>query len=129
MRLRYYVTGVIGILVVWIKNKIYSIFINMNVEIEIYVRKLREFFNTDEQARKDMFSGYNVNLDEFFKVVKKQAEVNVGLDGDPTLNTKQMMEIMMMLTIGNESIDIEANKNVEKVFKKLLDDMPPFCMN
>ena len=129
MRLRYYVIGVIGILVVWIKNKIYSIFINMNVEIEIYVRKLREFFNTDEQARKDMFSGYNVNLDEFFKVVKKQAEVNVGLDGDPTLNTKQMMEIMMMLTIGNESIDIEANKNVEKVFKKLLDDMPPFCMN
>ena len=66
MRLRYYVTGVIGILVVWIKNKIYSIFINMNVEIEIYVRKLREFFNTDEQARKDMFSGYNVNLDEFY---------------------------------------------------------------
>ena len=129
MRLRYYVIGVIGILVVWIKNKIYSIFINMNVEIEIYVRKLREFFNTDEQARKDMFSGYNVNLDEFFKVVRKQAEVNVGLDGDPTLNTKQMMEIMMMLTIGNESIDIEANKNVEKVFKKLLDDMPPFCMN
>ena len=129
MRLRYYVIGVIGILVVWIKNKIYSIFINMNVEIEIYVRKLREFFNTDEQARKDMFSGYNVNLDEFFKVVKKQAEVNVGLYGDPTLNTKQMMEIMMMLTIGNESIDIEANKNVEKVFKKLLDDMPPFCMN
>ena len=129
MRLRYYVTGVIGILVVWIKNKIYSIFINMNVEIEIYVRKLREFFNTDEQARKDMFSGYNVNLDEFFKVVRKQAEVNVGLDGDPTLDTKQMMEIMMMLTIGNESIDIEANKNVEKVFKKLLDDMPPFCMN
>jgi len=123
------VIGVIGILVVWIKNKIYSIFINMNVEIEIYVRKLREFFNTDEQARKDMFSGYNVNLDEFFKVVKKQAEVNVGLYGDPTLNTKQMMEIMMMLTIGNESIDIEANKNVEKVFKKLLDDMPPFCMN
>ena len=129
MRLRYYVIGVIGILVVWIKNKIYSIFINMNVEIEIYVRKLREFFNTDEQARKDMFSGYNVNLDEFFKVVKKQAEVNVGLYGDPTLNTKQMMEIMMMLTIGEEAIDIEANKNVEKVFKKLLDDMPPFCMN
>ena len=129
MRLRYYVTGVIGILVVWIKNKIYSIFINMNVEIEIYVRKLREFFNTDEQARKDMFSGYNVNLDEFFKVVKKQAEVNVGLYGDPTLNTKQMMEIMMVLTIGEEAIDIEANKNVEKVFKKLLDDMPPFCMN
>ena len=129
MRLRYYVIGVIGILVVWIKNKIYSIFINMNVEIEIYVRKLREFFNTDEQARKDMFSGYNVNLDEFFKVVKKQAEVNVGLYGDPTLNTKQMMEIMMVLTIGEEAIDIEANKNVEKVFKKLLDDMPPFCMN
>ena len=129
MRLLYYVIGVIGILVVWIKNKIYSIFINMNVEIEIYVRRLREFFNTDEEARKDMFSGYNVNLDEFFKVVKKQAEVNVGLDGDPTLNTKQMMDIMMMLTIGEQAIDVKANKNVEKVFKKLLDDMPPFCMN
>ena len=122
-------TEVIGILVVWIKNKIDSIFINMNVEIEIYVRKLRKFFNTDEQARKDMFSGYNVNLDEFFKVVRKQAEVNVGLDGDPTLNTKQMMDIMMMLTIGHEEINMKANENIEKVFKKLLDDMPPFCMN
>ena len=129
MRLRYYVIGVIGILVVWIKNKIYSIFINMNVEIEIYVRKLREFFNTDEQARKDMFSGYNVNLDEFFKVVKKQAEVNVGLHGEPTLTAKQMMDIMMMLTIGEQIIDDKVNKNVKKVFKKLLDDMPPFCMN
>jgi hypothetical protein len=101
----------------------------MSVEIEIYVRKLREFFNTDEQARKDMFSGYNVNLDEFFKVVKKQAEVNVGLYGDPTLTTKQMMDIMMMLTIGKQAIDSKANENVEKVFKKLLDNMPPFCMN
>ena len=101
----------------------------MNVEIEIYVRKLREFFNTDEQARKDMFSGYNVNLDEFFKVVRKQAEVNIGLDGDPTLNTKQMMEIMMMLTIGKQTIDEKTNENVQKVFKKLLDNMPPFCMN
>ena len=122
-------TEVIGILVVWIKNKIDSIFINMNVEIEIYVRKLREFFNTDEQARKDMFSGYNVNLDEFFKVVRKQAEVNLGLDGDPTLNTKQKMDIKMMLTIGHEEINMKANENIEKVFKKLLDDMPPFCMN
>ena len=101
----------------------------MNVEIEIYVRKLREFFNTDEQARKDMFSGYNVNLDEFFKVVKKQAEVNIGLYGDPTLTSEQMMDIMMMLTIGEQAINIKANENIEKVFKKLLDDMPPFCMN
>jgi len=101
----------------------------MNVEIEIYVRKLREFFNTDEQARSDMFSGYNVNLDEFFKVVKKQAEVNIGLHGDPTLTTNQMMDIMMMLTIGEQAIDDRANQNIEKVFKKLLDDMPPFCMN
>ena len=101
----------------------------MSVEIEIYVRKLREFFNIDEQARKDMFSGYNVNLDEFFKVVKKQAEVNVGLYGDPTLTTKQMMDIMMTLTIGKQAIDSKANENVEKVFKKLLDNMPPFCMN
>jgi hypothetical protein len=101
----------------------------MNVEIEIYVRKLREFFNTDEQARSDMFGGYNVNLDEFFKVVKKQAEVNIGLHGDPTLTTKQMMDIMMMLTIGKQAIDDRANQNIEKVFKKLLDDMPPFCMN
>lgn len=101
----------------------------MNVEIEIYVRKLKEFFNTDEEARKDMFSGYDVNLDEFFKVVKKQAEVNVGLHGEPTLTAKQMMDIMMMLTMDKEVIDGKVNENVKKVFKKLLDDMPPFCMN
>ena len=101
----------------------------MNVEIEIYVRKLKEFFNTDEEARKDMFSGYDVNLDEFFKVVKKQAEVNVGLHGEPTLTAKQMMDIMVMLTIDIQSIDSKSNGNVEKVFKKLLDNMPPFCMN
>ena len=101
----------------------------MNVEIEIYVRKLKEFFNTDKEARKDMFSGYDVNLDEFFKVVKKQAEVNVGLHGEPTLTAKQMMDIMMMLTMDKEVIDGKVNENVKKVFKKLLDDMPPFCMN
>ena len=101
----------------------------MNVEIEIYVRKLREFFNIDEQARKDMFSGYNVDLDVFFKMVRKRAEVNIGLYEDPTLTSKQMMDIMMMLTIGKQAIDIKANENIEKVFKKLLDDMPPFCMN
>ena len=101
----------------------------MNVEIEIYVRKLKEFFNTDKEAREDMFGGYNVDLEVFFNVVKKQAEVNIGLYGDPTLTPKQMMDIMMMLTIGKQAIDITANQNVEKVFKKLLDDMPPFCMN
>ena len=101
----------------------------MNVEIEIYVRKLREFFNTDKKAREDMFGGYKVDLNEFFKVVKKQAEINIGLHGDPTLTTKQMMDIMMTLTIGKQAIDDRANQNIEKVFKKLLDDMPPFCMN
>jgi len=101
----------------------------MNVEIEIYVRKLREFFNTDKKAREDMFGGYKVDLDKFFDVVKKQAEVNVGLYGDPTLTPQQMMDIMMMLTIGKQAVDEVYNKNIENVFKKLLDDMPPFCMN
>jgi hypothetical protein len=40
-----------------------------------------------------------------------------------------MMDIMMILTIGKQAIDDKANQNIEKVFKKLLDDMPPFCMN
>ena len=62
-------------------------------------------------------------------MVKKQAEVNVGLHGDPTLTTKQMMDVMVMLTVGDTSIDFKVNKDMEKVFKKLLDGMPPFCMN
>ena len=67
------------------------------------------------------------NLSSLF--LKKQAEVNVGLHGDPTLTPQQMMDIMMMLTIGEQAVDEVYKKNIDNVFKKLLDDMPPFCMN
>ena len=37
----------------------------MEVDIQIYVKRLKYFFDTDEEARRDMFGNGHVDMDEF----------------------------------------------------------------
>ena len=67
------------------KKKQKRIFINMNVNIEIYLRKLNEFFNDDSDVRDDMFNKLDVDMEEFFNLIRKQAEINVDTDGEKKL--------------------------------------------
>ena len=66
----------------------------MNVNIEIYLRKLKEFFNDDRDVRDDMFNKLDVDMEEFFNLIRKQAEINVDTDGEPMLSAQQMADIM-----------------------------------
>ena len=48
----------------------------MDVNIEIYLRKLKEFFKNDKDSNHDMFNKLDVDMDEFFNLIRKQAEIN-----------------------------------------------------
>lgn len=108
----------------------------MDIDIQLYVKKLKDFFNRDEQAKKDMFGTANVDMGKFYIMVAQQAVINHKEIGDPTLSPPQLMEIMAELAINDvvEELDLPArlyfqDKDIAKVFSKPVTGFPPFCLN
>jgi len=100
----------------------------MDVNIEIYIRQLKEFFKNDKEARKDMFVRLDVDMEQFFKLVREQAEKNVGLDGDPMLSAEQMATITaIMMEQRNHTTNQTTDMN--KIFKTIIAGHPPMCLN
>ena len=108
----------------------------MDVDIQIYVKKLKDFFTRDKGARHDMFGSSNVDMNQFYKLVAKQATVNYKEKGDPTLSPTQLMDIMADLAIIDVVSEIDLNNtlhlqnhNMDKIFSKPIKGFPPFCLN
>ena len=107
----------------------------MEVDIQIYVKRLKDFFDTDEEARRDMFGMGNIDMDEFYKMVADKATINVEKNGDPMLSTTEMLEIVTDLALKDISEEInikkfiEHQKEIEKVFVNFKEGYPPFCLN
>ena len=99
----------------------------MDINIEIYIRQLKEFFKNDEEARKDMFMRLDVDMGHFFKLVREQAEKNFNKDGEVMLSGEQMATIMSTMMEKNitEYKQIETNK----IFKTIIKGFQPMCMN
>lgn len=99
----------------------------MDVNIEIYLRQLKEFFKNDEEARKDMFMRLDVDMEYFFKLVREQAEKNFSTEGEPMLTGEQMAIIMAIIMEKNTT---EYNQEkTDKIFKTIIKGFPPMCMN
>ena len=78
-----------------------------------------------------MFNKLDVDMDEFFNLIRKQAEINVNTDGEPMLSAQQMADIMAIIMSKEET---EGDKKLEdtdlkNIFKTFIDGFPPICMN
>lgn len=104
----------------------------MNVDVLIYVNNLKDFFKKDEQAFKDMFGSLDIDKELYFKRLEDIATQNFEENGEPTLSTTQMFDIVKELTVHNHFKDVLSNptkKDPTNPFVKFRDDFPPFCLN
>lgn len=107
----------------------------MDVNLHIYLKRLREFFENDKQAREDMFGQTQVSMEEFFKMVAEQATINIKKNGDPMLSGTEMLEIVTDLALKDieKELDVKEfvkrEREIEKVFIHVKDGFPPFCLN
>ena len=107
----------------------------MEVDIQIYVRRLKDFFDTDEEARRDMFGITEIDMDEFYKMVADKATINFKKNGDPMLSSTELLGIVTDLAFKeiHQELDInkfiQQEKQIEKLFVNIKDGFPPFCLN
>ena len=107
----------------------------MEVDIQIYLKRLKDFFDTDVEARRDMFGHSEIDMDEFYVMVAKKATINNKKKGDPILSSTEMLEIVTDLALRDirQEIEIEnfikKQEEIEKVFIHIKDGFPPFCLN
>ncbi len=107
----------------------------MEVDIQIYLQKLKEFFKTDKEAFRDMFGYGKIDIDEFYKMVAKKATINFKKNGDPMLSSTEMLEIVTDLAIQDITQEINVGEfvkrqqEIEKLFVNIKDGFPPFCLN
>jgi len=107
----------------------------MDVDIQIYLQKLKDFFNTDKEAFRDMFGHGKIDMEEFYRMVADKATINVKKNGDPMLSSTEMLEIVTDLAIHDISKEmnvkefVKRQQEIEKVFIHFKDGFPPFCLN
>ena len=107
----------------------------MDVDIRIYLQKLKDFFNTDKEAFRDMFGHGKIDMEEFYRMVADKAPINIKKNGDPMLSSTEMLEIVTDLVIQDISKEIKVEEfvkrqqEIEKVFIHFKDGFPPMCLN
>ena len=90
----------------------------MEIDIKIYLEKLRKFFITNTEASK-LLSEPGIGLEEFLEEVESFALDNYEKYGDPTLNKRQIIDVlriaeMKKLKLGLTSLVEEGKVDVEK---------------
>ena len=107
----------------------------MELDVRLYVKKLKDFFNADKEARKDMFGSEMVDMEEFYKMVAEKATINIKKNGDPMLSSGEMLEIITDLALRDivHEIDVKEfvkkQQEIDKLFVHIKDGFPPFCLN
>jgi hypothetical protein len=128
----------------------------MDIDIHIYVKSIKNFFDTNIEGRETLFSKFpGVEFDTFMREIERVASSNYDQSGDPTISKKQILDILQLLyaqTMGEglQALVEEGNINVEKdkegipqilltdKFKKelnqlnvfqTLDNLGPICLN
>ena len=107
----------------------------MDIDIQIYVKRLKDFFDRDKEARKDMFGSAQINMKHFYKLVTKQAIINNKNEGNPILSSTQILEIVTDLAFEEVKQEISTPYTIktppelEKIFINYKDGFPPVCLN
>ena len=53
----------------------------MKLDIQIYLKRLKDFFESDKQARRDMFGNSIIDMELFYKMVADKATINANRFG------------------------------------------------
>tara|TARA_R110001606_G_scaffold393083_1_gene562682 strand:+ start:24 stop:404 length:381 start_codon:yes stop_codon:yes gene_type:complete len=90
----------------------------MEIDIKIYIENLKKFFTTNSGASK-LLTEPGIGLEEFLEEVEIFALSNYEKDGDPTLNKRQIIDVlriteMKKLKLGLTSLVEEGKVDVEK---------------
>jgi hypothetical protein len=107
----------------------------MDIDIRIYLKRLKDFFDNDTEARLDMFGKSKIDMDEFYRMVEKKAAINTKQKGEPMLSSGEMLEIVTDLAFKDirEEIEIDQfvkrQKELDKIFVHTKDGFPPICLN
>ena len=80
----------------------------MSAEIHIYLRKIKTFLTSNEEARNYFLNGLNEEL--FFNELEVVSENNFNTTGNPTLTKEQFEEIKIKLKPN------KLNKGEENLF-------------
>ena len=114
----------------------------MDVDIRIYVQRLKDFFDNDEDARRDMFGAKQLDLDKFYLMVTKKATSNFKEKGDPILSSMELLEIVADIAMEDAAKELNIQELIESgekgvyvpndinsVFVHFKDGFPPICLN
>ena len=107
----------------------------MDIDIRIYLKRLKDFFDSDAEARIDMFGESEIDMEEFYKMVEKKATTNTQKKGEPMLSSSEMLEIVTDLAFKDirKEVEIEhfvkRQQELDKIFGHTKDGFPPFCLN
>ena len=128
----------------------------MDIDIHIYVKSIKNFFDTNVDGKETLFAKFpGVEFETFMGEIERVAFSNHEQSGDPTISRKQILDILQLLyaqTMGEglQALVEEGNINVEKdkegiphilltdKFKKelnqlnvfqTLDNLGPICLN
>jgi len=107
----------------------------MEVDIRIYLKRLKDFFESDEEARRDMFGDSTIDMELFYKMVADKAVINAKNNGDPMLSGGEMLEIITNLAFVEikEETELEQyikeRQKLDKLFMPSKQGFPPICLN
>lgn len=107
----------------------------MDINIQIYLKRLKDFFESDKQARLDMFGDSNIDMKLFYGMVSDKATINAKKNGDPILSGEEMLQIVTTIAFNEiqEEINvvnyIKQQETIQKVFTKSKHGFPPICLN
>jgi hypothetical protein len=103
----------------------------MNVDVEIYCKKFRDFFEKNPDAKEKLFSTVpGVSFDTFMNKICEKAENNFNKKNDPTVSRKEVLDILDELYINYmkeinpelsfefgliNKIDLKGNKFFEEI--------------
>tara|TARA_R110001583_G_scaffold78667_3_gene213104 strand:+ start:3937 stop:4329 length:393 start_codon:yes stop_codon:yes gene_type:complete len=85
----------------------------MNIDIEIYVTNLKNFFKNNPIVKEELFGSYPfLEEEDFYTGVKTIATKNFEKDGEPTLSKSQLLD----------ALELAITKNMSEEFIKLAED-------
>ena len=92
----------------------------MDIDIHIYVKSIKNFFDNNAEGKVTLFSKFpGVEFETFMGEIERLAFSNYEQYGDPTISRKQILDILQLLyaqTMGDglQALVEEGNINVEK---------------
>jgi len=107
----------------------------MKLDIQIYLKRLKDFFESDKQARLDMFGDSTIDMELFYEMVSDKATINTKKNGDPMLSGYEMLEIVRDLVFKEVQGEIDVanyikkQEEIQKIFIHFKDGFPPICLN